>query len=289
MAENRFAQGAFAPEAADETPSSPNPPAPGEDALDFDPVALRARSDGWTPARQREFVEALADTGIIRAACARVGMTESSLNRLRRRADARTFDRACDRAMRIGARRIVSIAYERAIEGTVRRHYFHGELKAEERVYDNRLLIALLGKLPNPHARDSYAEEIADSWEPWMDAVEQGLPEPSRYAHCFPDEDTGPFEASVWEEKELNGEWVTDAPPPFGFEGFEDGEFGERFYCRTLTEGEEKWWLAEGRDLADAEPSIAGGISYRLGRETFCPMGHALSATSEPSEPGEPE
>ncbi|HEY0327024.1 MAG TPA: hypothetical protein VGC46_13745 [Allosphingosinicella sp.] len=93
----------------------------------------------------------------------------------------------------------------------------------------------------------------------------------------------------MWEETELDGQWVTDAPPPFGFDGFEDGEFGDPFYCRTLTAGEEKWWFAEGRDQAEPEPSIAGGISYRLGRETFCPMGHALSATSEPSEPGEPE
>jgi len=46
----------FDPEAAtDEPASSP--------AL-FDPVPVRYRRDGWTPEKQREFVEALADTAL---------------------------------------------------------------------------------------------------------------------------------------------------------------------------------------------------------------------------------
>jgi hypothetical protein len=75
----------------------------GGDILDFDPVSLRPRVDGWTPERQREYVEALADSGVARHAAARVGMSEQGVNRLRRRADARSFDRACDAALRLGA------------------------------------------------------------------------------------------------------------------------------------------------------------------------------------------
>src|SRR3954463_11908672 len=82
-----------APEAStDERASAPSTsPFAGYEA-----VALRHRADGWTPARQVEFLEALADTGIVRKAAASVGMSEQSVTRLRRRAEARTFDLACE-------------------------------------------------------------------------------------------------------------------------------------------------------------------------------------------------
>ena len=114
---------------------------PPRDLTDFEPVPLRYRSAGLTPAKQREYVEALADTGVAREAAAWIGISEQAVNRVRRRADARAFDLACEAAHRIGARRLRSIAYERAIEGTVKRIYYHGEVKSEEIVYDNRLLI----------------------------------------------------------------------------------------------------------------------------------------------------
>lgn len=43
---------------------------------DFDPVPrMRARHDGWTPERQKAFIEALADTGSVSRAAAMVNMT----------------------------------------------------------------------------------------------------------------------------------------------------------------------------------------------------------------------
>ena len=80
------------------------------------PVPIRARIDGWTPDRQRAFIEALADCGIIREAAARVGMSEKSVARLRRRDDAAAFRTACDRALRLGASRLRSVAFERAVD-----------------------------------------------------------------------------------------------------------------------------------------------------------------------------
>jgi hypothetical protein len=41
--------------------------------LDFDAVPLRERHDGWLPERQAEFIAALAETGCVSEACARVG------------------------------------------------------------------------------------------------------------------------------------------------------------------------------------------------------------------------
>jgi hypothetical protein len=63
--------------------------------LDFTPIAVRYRRDGWTPERQRLYVAALAGTGHAGKAARAVGMTEQSAARLRRRPDAASFDRAC--------------------------------------------------------------------------------------------------------------------------------------------------------------------------------------------------
>lgn len=61
------------------------PPAHSADLpalLEFTPVPVRARHDGWTPERQRLYVAALAETGHGGKAAARVGMSEQSTRRL---------------------------------------------------------------------------------------------------------------------------------------------------------------------------------------------------------------
>jgi hypothetical protein len=228
----------IAPEAATDEPASPT------NLTDFDPVPLRYRQDGLTPAKQRDYVEALADSGVAREAAARIGVSEQAVNRVRRRADARSFDLACEAALRFAARRVRSIAFERAIEGTIKRHYYHGELKSEERVYDNRLLVYLLGKLDRQLEPPPEAEAVADDWELWMEAIEQGLPAPPEPepeadsevedANQFVDEDG--FDGSeVWQSE---GYWWTEFPPPADFDGVEKGEPGDSGYKRTLSEAE---------------------------------------------------
>ena len=267
-------------------PEEPSPPPPA-DILDFTPVELRYRPDGWTPAKQREFVEALADTGVIRTAAERVGMNERSVSRLRRRADARTFDIACTGAQRIGARRLVSIAYERAIEGTIKRHFFHGELKAEERVYDNRLLIALLNKLPDHHPADDRSGEVEANWEPWMDALEQNLPPPPPPPVPPPVQTPAPPEPAepalaeqsaepsgeIWEDDDL---LLTNFPPPPGFDVFQDQEPGEPHYQRALTPQETEYWEEYGEEEAH-EDHFLGYVTWHLNRATLLPMEAGLS------------
>jgi len=68
--------------------------------LDFTPVPVRYRSDGWTPERQRHYVVALFATGHRGKAARAVGMTEQSAARLRRRPDAVSFARVCAAAYR---------------------------------------------------------------------------------------------------------------------------------------------------------------------------------------------
>ena len=53
--------------------------------IKFTPVPVRSRHDGWTVERQYAFVEKLADTNSITAACKHVGMSRESVRKLRRR------------------------------------------------------------------------------------------------------------------------------------------------------------------------------------------------------------
>src|SRR3546814_5344716 len=77
-----------APDAAPATvpESTPELDAHGHDpaAYDWVPVLKKRRKDGWSPDKQRAFIEALADSGSVATAAQRVGMSESSAYRLRR-------------------------------------------------------------------------------------------------------------------------------------------------------------------------------------------------------------
>jgi len=70
--------------------------------LDFTPVRLRARVEGWTPERQRAYVAALARWGRGRLAAQHVGLSEQSAARLHRRPGAASFTAAWERAWIFG-------------------------------------------------------------------------------------------------------------------------------------------------------------------------------------------
>ena len=66
----------------------------------FYPVPLRAeRDDGWTLARQANFLGWLAETGSVSAACARVGMSRKGAYQLRRKPGAESFAAAWDASL----------------------------------------------------------------------------------------------------------------------------------------------------------------------------------------------
>jgi hypothetical protein len=66
----------------------------------FRPVELKARHDGWTAARQVHFIEVLAATRSIAAACGAVGMSRTSAYKLRDHPEARQFRLAWSAALR---------------------------------------------------------------------------------------------------------------------------------------------------------------------------------------------
>ena len=70
-------------------PASERPPLPA-----FTPVPRKYRHDGWTPERQKAFVEALADCGSVRRAAAVVNMSNENAYVLRRSPGAEEFQRA---------------------------------------------------------------------------------------------------------------------------------------------------------------------------------------------------
>lgn len=114
----------------DEPPAGEHPlpvlaPSTELDAHGFDPadykwvpVLRRPRADGWTPQRQVEFIAALADSGCVEEAARQVAMTPRSCYRLRRSPGAENFAATWDAALAQAARKLVDLAFDRAIHGS---------------------------------------------------------------------------------------------------------------------------------------------------------------------------
>ncbi|KWV93148.1 hypothetical protein [Erythrobacter sp. YT30] len=112
---------------------------------DFTPVPRqRMRRGGWSADRQRAFIEALAETGSVRAACRRLGVGEHHIYKLRRHPEAESFRKAWEAALDCGIQRIEDIAMERAVNGVEVPVYHAGELIGTRRAYNDRLLMFLL-------------------------------------------------------------------------------------------------------------------------------------------------
>ena len=112
---------------------------------DFIPVPRRSkRHDGWTTARQRAFIAALADTGSVTAAAAAVGKSPEGAYALRRAPGAMSFEKAWEAALGDGVRRLAAIAYSRAVDGVPIPLMHGGKQVGERRTFSDRLLTFLL-------------------------------------------------------------------------------------------------------------------------------------------------
>lgn len=125
---------------------APPPAGPADmPVIDFLPVPrLRNRRSGWTEARQRGFIAALAKTGSVKAAAAEVGLTARSAYRLLDMDGADSFAVAWDQALDIGLERVRAEALERALNGSFVPVYRRGRLVRVEYRQNDRLAIALL-------------------------------------------------------------------------------------------------------------------------------------------------
>ena len=232
-------------------PPFPMPPTPRGIAFDPVPSALpRRRPDAREAARICRGARRHRPGPPRRRV--RIGVSPQAVNRVRRRADAKRFDLACTAAQRFGARHLQAIAFERAIQGTVRRHHYHGELISEEVVYDNRLLIYLLGK--TAHLLDEPGQEARGGLRQ-LGALYGGArarPAPPALGAAEEAEvvDFGPgppLDDEVWQDE---GRLLTNVPAPPGFAGYELGR-GTGSYQRELTEAEDEVWA----NVAKTKPS----------------------------------
>lgn len=133
---------------------------------DWVPVLKKRRADGWSPQKQRAFIEVLADTGSVSAAARAVGMSRQACYELRRSPGAENFDRAWEVARRASSRQLIDIVYDRAING-VEDPVFdkYGQRIACRYRYNDRLLMFLIrtnaggnsGQMPEDDATDDCA------------------------------------------------------------------------------------------------------------------------------------
>jgi len=123
----------------------------------FAPVPRQtSRHDGWTPERQRGFIEALADIGSVRAAAHAVNMTPEGAYQLRRHPEAAEFRKAWEAALALGVQRLEDAAMDRALNGVEVPVYHFGAVVGTRRVYNDRLLMFLLrNRAPKRFAADS--------------------------------------------------------------------------------------------------------------------------------------
>ena len=130
------------------------PPAQqGEDdapveATPFDGIPLessRNRLAGWSAERQKLFLTVLAETGQVHLAAAAARLSARSAHALRVRSPA--FDKGWRVAEQLAVGRLSPMAFDRAINGRIEQVYQGGELVAERRVPNDKLLMWLLARL----------------------------------------------------------------------------------------------------------------------------------------------
>ena len=116
---------------------------------DFTPVPLtRIRHDGWTPERQRQFLQVLAVTGTVDSAANAVGMSRISAYNLCKRVGAESFIRCWVEALGFGRERQFDYAMDCAINGITTVRFNLGGVVDFEQGIDMRMMMKALREPP---------------------------------------------------------------------------------------------------------------------------------------------
>jgi hypothetical protein len=128
------------------TPPAPAPAEPeSEEQFPFTPVPTgRNRHDGWTPERQRAFIDALARTGIVNTAVRFVGKSPASAYKLRQRPDAESFAAAWDDALAEARLRAFDAIVSRAVRGSQIPRFYAGNFAGMRHCFETRIALAAL-------------------------------------------------------------------------------------------------------------------------------------------------
>ena len=86
---------------------------------------LRGRYDGFTPAKRKQFLKVLSETGCVRDACRVVGISSTSAYRTKRRLPE--FSAQWDSALAMAGSEIETLAWQRAVEGIEEPVYYYGK------------------------------------------------------------------------------------------------------------------------------------------------------------------
>jgi len=121
--------------------------------VDFQAVPVHPRADGWTAAKQVEFLRWLGDLGSVTEAAAMVGMSVAGAYRLRKRAGAERFAAAWDSELMFAGESLMQRSIRRAIDGTAIPTIHRGRITHVRRVYDNQLLLKLLKRVETRRQR----------------------------------------------------------------------------------------------------------------------------------------
>lgn len=131
------------------------------------------RHDGWTPERQRQFCEALAECGNVERAAAAVGMSRETAYRLRRRTGGRAFALAWDAALLLARQRMIDDVIDMAFDGSIERHFRDGKLVLEKRRRDPRALLTTIERLGSNKALGTPpAMAVAADFEEFLDCMQ---------------------------------------------------------------------------------------------------------------------
>lgn len=140
--------------------------------------AQQIRADGWSPARQRLFLETLAATGIIRTACDAASISPRSAYALRIRRDGAAFRLGWDAAILIARARLADDLLARALTGSeevIRKDADAGEITRHR--HDNRLAMSMLARLDRmadspPDGSDAaLARVVAQDFAAYLDLI----------------------------------------------------------------------------------------------------------------------
>jgi hypothetical protein len=138
----------------------------------------------WTPAQMRAFLEALAESGLISAACESVGKSRRSAYNLRYRMEGRAFAMGWDAALLVARACLADTLMERALVGyttTSQRDADSGTVTTQR--LDNRCAMGMLQRLdrmtglgaaPEAGSDAALARIIAQDFWHFLELVEKG-------------------------------------------------------------------------------------------------------------------
>jgi hypothetical protein len=156
----------------------------------YDPLTADARGrairhDGFTPDRQRLFLDILSVCGVVADAARAAGVCRDTVYAFRNRPEARAFSLAWDAALLLARARMSDELMSRSLNGCIDRLYRNGELVAERHRHDNRLAMAVLARLDRQAEGlgegAAVARMIGQDWERFLGIVERGGGEAAVY------------------------------------------------------------------------------------------------------------